>query len=59
MIDKPKLVSLLTSTKPKDLLVLSVNSLDRNSYKTYQNGIDKFIKKSDDYLILIIKRRAE
>lgn len=56
MIDKPKLVSLLTSTKPKDLLVLSVNSLDKKSVKTYQNEIDKFIKKSDDYLILIVKR---
>ena len=57
MIDKPKLVSLLTSTKPKDLLVLSVNSLDKNSYKTYQNEIDKFIKKSDDYVVIAIKKQ--
>jgi hypothetical protein len=56
MIDKPKLVSLLTSTKPKDLLVLSVNSLDKNSYKIYQNEIDKFIKKSDDYVVIVIRR---
>lgn len=56
MSDKSKLVSLLNSTKPKDLLILSVNSLDKNSYKIYQNEIDKFIKKSDEYLVMIIKR---
>ena len=56
MINKPKLVSLLTSTKPKDLLVLSVNSLDKNSVKIYQNEIDKFIKKSDDYVVIVFKR---
>ena len=56
MIDKPKLINLLTSTKPKDLLVLSVNSLDKNSVKTYQNEIDKFIKKTDDYVVIVIKK---
>lgn len=56
MTDKSKLISLLTHAKPKDLLVLSVNSLDKNSYKTYQNEIDKFIKKSDDYVVIVIKK---
>ena len=56
MIDKPKLVSLLSSTKPQDLLVLSVNSLDKISHKIYQNEIDKFIKKSDDYVVMVIKK---
>ena len=56
MIDKPKLVSLLSSTKPQDLLVLSVNSLDKNSYKNYTNEIEKFIKKSEDYVVIAIKK---
>ncbi len=56
MTDKPKLISLLSSTKPHDLLVLSVNSLDKNSYKNYQNEINKFMKKSDDYVVMVIKR---
>jgi hypothetical protein len=56
MTDKPKLISLLSSTKPHDLLVLSVNSLDRNSYKNYKIEIDKFIKKSDDYVVIVIRK---
>ena len=48
--DRNLLKNLIATTKPKDLLVLSVNSLDKNSYKTYQNEIDKFIKKNDDYV---------
>jgi len=56
MRDKPKLISLLSSTKPSDLLVLSVNSLDRNSYKNYKIEVDKFIKKSDDYVVIAIRR---
>jgi hypothetical protein len=54
--DRNLLKNLITSTKPQDLLVLSVNSLDKNSYKIYQNEIDKFIKKSDDYVVIVIKK---
>jgi len=56
MTDKSKIISLLTSTKPNDLLVISVNSLDKNSYKNYKIEIDKFIKKSDDYVVIAIRR---
>ena len=56
MTDKSKLISLLTHVKTKDLLVLSVNSLDKNSYKIYQNEIDKFIKKTGDYVVMVIKK---
>jgi len=56
MIDKPKLISLFSSTRPHDLLVLSVNSLDKNSYKDYKIEIDKFMKKSEDYVVTVIRR---
>jgi hypothetical protein len=56
MTDRPKLISLLSSTKPNDLLVLSVNSLDKNSHKNYQNEVTKFIKKSDDYVVIVVRR---
>jgi hypothetical protein len=56
MTDKPKLISLLSSTKPNDLLVLSVNALDKNSYKNYRIEIDKFMKKSEDYVVMVIRR---
>ena len=54
--DRNLLKNLFAHVKPKDLLVLSVNSLDKNSYKIYQNEIDKFIKKSDDYVVIVIKK---
>ena len=54
--DRNLLKNLITTTKSHDLLVLSVNSLDKNSYKIYQNEIEKFIKKSDDYVLVAIKK---
>ena len=54
--DRNLLKNLLATTKSHDLLVLSVNSLDKNSNKTYQNEIDKFIKKSDDYVVIVIRK---
>lgn len=54
--DRNLLKNLIITTKSQDLLVLSVNSLDKNSIKTYQNEIDKFIKKSDDYVVIVIRR---
>jgi len=56
MTDKPKLISLLSSTKPNDLLVLSVNALDKNSYKNYKIEIDKFMKKSEDYVVMVARK---
>jgi len=56
MIDKSKIISLLSSTKPHDVLVLSVNSLDKNSYINYKIEIDKFMKKSEDYVVTVIRR---
>jgi len=55
-IDKSALKKRIDSSKPNDILVLLVDSLDRNHYKNYQNEIDKFIKKSEDYVITIMKR---
>ena len=50
------LKNLITQAKTTDLLVLSVNSLDKNSYKNYTNEIEKFIKKSEDYVVMVIRR---
>ena len=54
--DRNLLKNLITTTKSHDLLVLSVNSLDKNSYKNFINEIDKFIKKSEDYVVIAIKK---
>ena len=54
--DRNLLKNLITTTKSHDLLVLTVNSLDKNSYKNYTNEIEKFIKKSEDYVLVAIKK---
>ena len=54
--DRNLLKNLIATAKPQDLLVLSVNSLDKNSYKIYQNEIDRFLKKSDDYVVIVIRK---
>lgn len=54
--DRTLLKNLITTTKSQDLLALSVNSLDKNSYKIYQNEIDRFLKKSDDYVVIVIRK---
>lgn len=55
-LDINQLKSLISTTKPQNLLTLSVDSLDMNSAKSYQKDIEKFIKIDQDYIILIIKR---
>lgn len=51
-----QLKSLISSSKPTDRLVISIDSLQKNSYQICQKEIDKFIKKDQDYVVLIIKR---
>ena len=57
--DRNLLKNLITSTKAPDLLVLSVNFLDKNSYKIYQNEIDKFLKKTDDYVVMVVRKQEK
>lgn len=55
-LDKSALKKRIDASKPNEILVLLVDSLDRNHYKNYQNEIDKFVKKSEDYVITVMKR---
>ena len=55
-IDKKSLKQLIEQSKPNDILVLSVNSLQKNSLQICQKEIEKFIKKQEDYVITVIKR---
>ncbi len=60
MTDRPKLISLLSSTKPNDLIVLSVNSLDKNSYKSYQNDMkEKVIQEYLNDLEKVVKQEIK
>ena len=55
-LDKKSLKQLVEQSRPNEILVLSVNSLEKNSLQICQKEIDKFIKKQEDYVITVIKR---
>ena len=55
-VDKTSLKRLVEQSKPNEMLVLQVNPLEKNSLQFCQKEIDRFIKKSDDYVILIIRK---
>lgn len=55
-INLNNLKTMISSAKPNDRLILSINSLERDSYRSYQKEIEKFIKKEEDYVIAVIKK---
>ena len=55
-IDKSSIKRLIEQSSSNEILVLSVNSLEKNSLQICQKEIDKFIKKQEDYVITVIKR---
>jgi len=56
VIDKKVLKKTIDLAKPTEILVLTVNKLEKNSLQMCQKEIDKFIKKQEDYVITVIKR---
>ena len=56
IIDKPTLKRRIDGCKPHEILVLTVNKLEKDSLKLGQKQIEKFIKKGQDYLIIAIKK---
>ena len=55
-LDKTVLKRAIDKTKPQDLLVLTVNKLEKGSVNTNLQKVVKFIKNKDDYLIMVIRR---
>jgi len=55
-LDKKSLKQLVEQSKTNEILTLSVNSLEKNSLQMCQKEIERFINKSDDYVITVIKR---
>ena len=54
--DKAILKRQIDQSRPNELLVLSVNNFKKNSLQMCQKAIDKFIKKQEDYVIVLIKK---
>jgi len=55
-LDKTLLKLAIDKTKPQDLLVLTVNKLEKGSVNTNLKTIEKFINSKDDYVIMVMKR---
>jgi hypothetical protein len=55
-LDKTLLKRTIDETKPQDLLVLTVNKLEKGSVNTNLKTIEKFINSKDDYVIMVMRR---
>jgi hypothetical protein len=55
-LDKTALKRQIDQSRPNELLVLTVNKLEKNSLQICQKEIDKFIKKQEDYVVIAIRR---
>jgi hypothetical protein len=55
-VDKTVLKKMIDSAKPNDLIVATVSSLDKNSQKKVKAELDKFMIKSTDYVITIVRK---
>jgi len=55
-IDKSSIKRLIEQSSPSEILILIVNSLEKNSLQSCQKEIGKFIDKSQDYVIMMIKK---
>jgi hypothetical protein len=55
-LDKTLLKRTIDKTKPQDLLVLTVNKLEKGSVNTNLKTIVNFINIKDDHIIIVIRR---
>ena len=55
-LDKTLLKRTIDQTRPQDLLVLTVNKLEKGSVSTNLQKVVKFIKNKDDYVIMVMRR---
>ena len=55
-LDKTLLKRTIDQTRPQDLLVLTVNKLEKGSVNTNLKMIEKFMNTKDDYVIVVMRR---
>ena len=55
-LDKTLLKRTIDQTTPQDLLVLTVNKLEKGSVNTNLKMIVNFITIKDDYIIMVMRR---
>ncbi len=55
IVNKTALKKMIDSAKPDDLLVATVSSLDKNGQRKVRSELEKFMSKSGEYILTIIK----
>ena len=55
-LDKTILKRTIDQTRPQDLLVLTVNKLEKGSVNTNLKTIEKFMNSKDDYVLVVMRR---
>jgi len=55
-LDKTLLKRTIDQTRPQDLLVLTVNKLEKGSVNTHLKTIEKYMNSKDDYVIIVMRR---
>ena len=55
-LDKTILKRTIDQTRLQDLLVLTVNKLEKDSVNTNLKLIEKFMNTKDDYVIVVMRR---
>ncbi len=55
-VDKTVLKKMIDSAKPNDLMVATISSLDKDSQKKVRSNLDKFMMKSGEYAVLVVRR---
>ena len=56
-IDKSSIKRLIDKSKHTELLVLQIDSLEKDSLRSIQKELEKFVNKTEDYVVIVTKKR--
>lgn len=55
-VDKNALKKLVDSTKPNDILVSTVNAIEKDGIRRIKSEVEKFLSKSSDYVVILVRK---
>jgi NAD-dependent SIR2 family protein deacetylase len=55
-VDKTALKKMIDSAKKNDLMVVMATSLDKNSQRKVRSELERFMRKSGEYIIFVVSR---
>lgn len=55
--NKTALKKMIDAARPNELMVATVSSLDKDAQKKMRAELDKFMSKSGDYVVTVMKKQ--